>query len=105
MCCLACVACVFLLFVPGHLANRERKRYRATAFQKFYAFCGEVQRADPKVFTLTGEALTTLRRLGLGDAQILELEEGKPVAFNLAGAADGTVGVAQFTRPARLRVG
>jgi hypothetical protein len=54
---------------------------------------------------LSDEAKAALGRLGVGEAQLPGLAVGKPVAFVLAGAAEGTIAVAQVTAEGRLRVG
>lgn len=54
---------------------------------------------------LPSGARSVLSRAGMEDAQIQALSQGRPVAFNLSGAAEGTVVVAQVTPKGRLRIG
>jgi hypothetical protein len=64
-----------------------------------------VAETDPITRVFSGEARIALERLGIGEAQLRSLSEGSPVAFNLSGASESTVTVAQFTPEGRLRVG
>jgi hypothetical protein len=64
-----------------------------------------VAKTVPSARVFSEEARTALERLGIGATQFLSLSEGKPVAFNLAGAAESIVTIAQFTPERRLRVG
>jgi hypothetical protein len=64
-----------------------------------------VAETDPSARAFSEEGRTALERLGIGEAQLQALSEGKPVAFNLLGAAESTVTIAQFTSEGRLRVG
>ncbi len=59
----------------------------------------------PNAKVLSEEARIALGLLGIGEGQLQSLAEGKPIAFNLSGAAESTVTVAQFTPEGKLRVG
>lgn len=51
------------------------------------------------------ELASALQRLGLHEAQTESLIQGESVAFALAGAAEGTIGVARLLAGPRLQVG
>jgi hypothetical protein len=53
----------------------------------------------------SAEAILALRRLGLEEGQVQDLAKGKPIAFNLAGAAEGTICVACLPTDDRLQIG
>jgi hypothetical protein len=53
----------------------------------------------------SAEARLALNLLGMGESEQQGLAAGKPVAFTLQSAAEGTVSVAQLTAEGRLRLG
>ena len=58
-----------------------------------------------KAMVFSGESRTALFRLGVGEHQLEAVAAGKPVAFYLSDAAEGTTAVLLLTAEGRLRVG
>jgi hypothetical protein len=59
----------------------------------------------PSARAFSEKARMALELLGVGETQLQSFAEGQPIAFNLSGATESPVTVAQFTREGRLRVG
>jgi len=66
---------------------------------------GEDASAPGEGPALTEEARAGFQRLGFTGAQLRALVEGRPTAFILAGAAEGTTCIAHLLPNGRLRIG